>query len=174
MGFELLLFIYPFVKEKTKVLRYAQIGNLYTTFIFTIVTIVSIIFFGEMSLKQIIWPIFSMFKIVHLPNLERFEFIAVSIWMLLILPNMCAYLWAASHGFSRIMVKKQKHGMWLVAILTWGGTFFIQTRYQMNQVTDYVAKAGFICAYCYPFLLSVLVLVKKWLVRRRKTHAQEM
>ncbi|MBO0958287.1 GerAB/ArcD/ProY family transporter [Neobacillus sp. MM2021_6] len=172
MGFELLMFIYPFVKEKKKVFLFATIGNIYTTIIFTLITMVSITFFAEDSLGRTIWPVFSMFKIVRLPNLERFEFIAVSFWMLIILPNLCAYLWAASKGFSRIMKKKQKHGVWVIAVLAFGVSFFIQTRYQMNLVTDYIAKIGFILSFCYPVLLSVIVLVKKWFTRRKKVNVQ--
>lgn len=170
MGFELLLFVYPYVKEKEKVFLFTQIGNLYTTLLFGIVTLVSITFFAEDSLARTIWPVLSMFKIVRLPNLERFEFIAVSFWMLIILPNMCAYLWAASKGFMRIFNKKQKHGIWILAILTWGATFFFKARYQMNMATDYVAKAGFIAAFCYPILLAMIVFVKKWFQRRKKTN----
>ena len=172
MGFELLMFLYPYVKDKKKVFMYSQIGNLFTTFLFTAITMVCITFFAENGLARTIWPVLSMFKIVRLPNLERFEFIAVSFWMLIILPNMCCYLWAASKGFNRIINWKQKNGIWILAILVWVGSFFVQARYQMNTLTDYVAKLGFVAAFCYPVLLSVIVLVKKWFLRRRKTSAE--
>ncbi|MGG3470155.1 GerAB/ArcD/ProY family transporter [Neobacillus pocheonensis] len=172
MGFELLMFFYPFVKDRKNMLLYAQIGNLYTTFLFTVVTLVSIMFFAEDSLARTIWPVLSMFKIVRLPNLERFEFIAVSFWMLIILPNMGAYLWAASKGFSRVVKWKQKHGIWIIGVLAWGLAFFIHSRMQMNMVTDYVAKMGFVLAFCYPLLLTAIVLVKKRLVRRKEANAQ--
>lgn len=172
MGFELLMFLYPYVKDKKKVFLYSQIGNLYTTILFTSITMVCITFFAENGLARTIWPVLSMFKIVRLPNLERFEFIAVSFWMLVILPNMCSYLWAASKGFSRIINWKQKKGIWIIGILVWGGSFFIKARYQMNELTDFIAKLGFFAAFCYPVLLSVLVLVKKWFLRRKKTSEE--
>ncbi|WP_026576621.1 GerAB/ArcD/ProY family transporter [Bacillus sp. UNC438CL73TsuS30] len=167
LGFELILFVYPFVKEKNKVLLFTQLGNLYTTLLFTMVTLVAITFFAEDSLARTIWPVLSMFKIVRLPNLERFEFIAVSFWMLIILPNMCAYLWAASKGFSRIFKLKQKHGIWILAFLTWGLTFFVKARYQMNNITDIIAKAGFCAALCYPVVLALIVFAKRWYLRRK-------
>ncbi|WML47834.1 GerAB/ArcD/ProY family transporter [Neobacillus sp. PS3-34] len=172
IGFEMILFIYPYIKEKKKALLYSEIGNLYTTILFTIITFVAMIFFSEESLKRTIWPVLSMFKIVRLPNLERFEFIAVSFWMLIILPNLCAYLWAASKGFSRLFNIKQKKGIYILAFLSWGGTFFIKARYQMNLTTDYVGIIGFYAAFCYPILLSVIVLIKKWWGRRKHANAQ--
>ena len=54
-----------------------------------------------------------MFKIVRLPNLERFEFIAVSFWMLVILPNMCFYLWALQRVLENIKMKA-KRGIWII------------------------------------------------------------
>lgn len=172
MGFELIMFFYPYVKNKKKVFLFSQIGNLFTTILSTAVTLISITFFAENGLARTIWPVLSMFKIVRLPNLERFEFIAVSIWMLIILPNMCCYLWAASKGFNRVINWKQKKGIWIIGFLVWGGSFFIKARYQMNEVTDFVARLGFLAAFCYPILLSVIVLIKKWFLRRKKTSAE--
>ncbi|MFK9093330.1 GerAB/ArcD/ProY family transporter [Bacillus salipaludis] len=172
MGFEILMFVYPFVKEKRRALLYVQIGNLFTTLTFTLVTLISVLFFAEDSLSKVIWPVISMLKIVRLPNLERFEFIAVSFWMLVILPNMCFYLWAASKGFNRIIKRTQKMGIWIIAGLAFGATFFIKARYQMNLVTDLIAKAGFYAAFCYPVILSMIVYVKKWLYRRKKSHVE--
>lgn len=172
MGFEVIMFVYPYVKDKEKIMLYAQLGNLFTTINFTALTLVSILFFASNSLEETIWPVLSMFKIVRLPNLERFEFIAVSFWMLIILPNLCLYLWSASKGFSRMMNRKQKSGIWVIGILSFGASFFIKTRYQMNAVTDFIAQIGFIFAICYPVLLSIIVFVKKKLERRKKNHAE--
>jgi spore germination protein (amino acid permease) len=172
LGFEMIMFVYPFVKEKQKAMFFVQIGNLFTTIIFTIATLISIVFFASNSLEKTIWPVLSMFKVVRLPNLERFEFIAVSFWMLIIMPNMCFYLWAASKGFSRILRRKQKWGVWVIAIAAFGASFFIKSRYQMNTMTDLVAKLGFYFAFCYPVLLAIIVFIKKWFKRRESKHAE--
>ncbi|PAE37024.1 GerAB/ArcD/ProY family transporter [Bacillus sp. 7884-1] len=172
MGFELIMFLYPYIKEKKKSMKYVQIANIFTTILFAFVTLISIVFFAGDSLKATIWPVLSMFKIVRLPNLERFEFIAVSFWMLIILPNMCIYLWASSKGFARVLKRKQKTGVWVIAIVAFGATFFFQARYQMNMVTDLVAKSGFYAVICYPVVLSIIVLVKKWWSKRRNSHAK--
>lgn len=172
MGFELIMFVYPYIKEKKKSMKYVQIANAFTTILFTIITLISIVFFAGDSIKATIWPVLSMFKIVRLPNLERFEFIAVSFWMLIILPNLCLYLWSASKGVSRVLKRKQKTGIWVIALLAFGATFFFRARYQMNMVTDLVAKTGFYMAICYPVVLSSIVLVKKWWLKRRNSHAE--
>ena len=170
MGFELLLFVYPYIQEKKKALLYAELGNLYTTILFTVVTVVCITFFAGESLKRTIWPVLSLFKIVRLPNLERFEFIAVSFWLLIILPNLCSYLWAASKGFTRLFNIKQSKGIYIIAGLAWLGNFFIKARYQMNLITDYIGEAGFFLAICYPAILYAVVVIKKKLKKRRQQN----
>jgi len=172
LGFEIIMFVYPFVKEKQKTMLFVQLGNMITTIMFTSATLISIVFFASNSLEKTIWPVLSMFKIVRLPNLERFEFIAVSFWMLIILPNMCLYLWAASKGFSRILRKKQKWGVWIIGMAAFAASFYIKSRYQMNTMTDMVAQAGFYFAFCYPVLLASIVFIKKWFKRRESKHAE--
>jgi spore germination protein (amino acid permease) len=167
IGFDLVLFIYPYVKEKKKVLKYALIGTGYSTFLFTTVTIVSIGFFSEDALLKTIWPVLSMFKILRIPNLERFEFIAVSFWMLVILPNICLYFWVASRGMKRVFRFSQKKSIYLFAILLWVLSLFVKDRLTMNTITDKVGTTGFILSFVYPSFLFILVKLK-YLGKKKK------
>ena len=160
IGFDLLLFLYPYVKEKKKVLKYALIGAGYSTFLFTFVTVVCIGFFSEDALLKTIWPVLSMFKIIRIPNLERFEFIAVSFWMLVILPNICLYFWVASRGMKRVFRFSQKKSIYLFAVLLWILSMCISDRLTMNTITDKVSSASFILSFVYPSFLFILVKLK--------------
>lgn len=161
IGFELLLLLYPYVKDKKNVLKYSLYGIAYTTFIYLVVTFVSVGFFSEMTLKKTIWPVLSMFKIVRIPNLERFEFIAVSYWMLVILPNICLYFWAATRGIKRVFGFQQKKAIYIFAVLLWISTFFIDQRITMNTFTDKVGTVSFFLVFIYPCILLGIVLIKK-------------
>ena len=161
IGFELLLFVYPFVKDKNKVLKYTLFGTAYTIFLYFVVTFVAIGFFSEMTLEKTIWPVLSMFKIVRIPNLERFEFIAVSYWMFVILPNVCLYFWAATRGMKRVFGLKQKKSISMFAALLWISSFFIDQRIEMNTFTDKVGTVSFYLTFVYPVFLLAMVLTKK-------------
>ncbi|MGM0845271.1 MAG: GerAB/ArcD/ProY family transporter [Bacillota bacterium] len=167
-GFELLLFLYPYVKDKKKVLKFSLFGMAYTILIYFIVTFVSIGFFSEMVLEKTIWPVLSMFKIVRIPNLERFEFIAVSYWMLVILPNICLYFWAATRGVKRVLGFQQRKTIYLFAILLWISTFFIDQRIEMNTFTDIMATISFVLVFVYPAILLVIVLIKKYFKKQKE------
>ncbi|MDZ5473120.1 GerAB/ArcD/ProY family transporter [Bacillus sp. 31A1R] len=170
IGFELLLFVFPYIENKKRANFYAQMGNAYTTLLFTVVTLVSIGFFSEVSLTRTIWPVLSMFKIIQFPNLERFEFIAISFWMLIVLPNICIYLWAATKGIKRVFGKNQRRYIFIAASIIWGLCFFIRARYQMNMVTDWVGRISYGTAFIYPVLLAAIVLVKKKLFKGGKKN----
>jgi spore germination protein (amino acid permease) len=161
VGFELILFIYPYIKEKKKVLKYALIGTWYSTFLMTLVTVVSIGFFSQESLLKTIWPVLSMFKIVRIPNLERFEFIAVSFWMLVILPNICMFFWASTRGVKRVYNFSHKKIIYCFAIALIGGSLLIDDRLTMNKVTDKVGTASFILSFAYPCFLFMIVKIKQ-------------
>ncbi|WP_421378698.1 GerAB/ArcD/ProY family transporter [Bacillus salacetis] len=161
IGFELLLFFYPYIKDKKKALKYSLFGIAYTTMLYFVVTFVSIGFFSEMTLEKTIWPVLSMFKIVRIPNLERFEFIAVSYWMLIILPNICLYFWAATRGVKRVFGLKHKKAIYLFAVVLWGCNFLIDQRIEMNIFTDRVATVSFALTFLYPAALLAIVYVKK-------------
>ena len=167
IGFDLVLFLYPYVKEKKKVLKYALIGTGYSTFLFTLVTVVCIGFFSEDALLKTIWPVLSMFKILRIPNLERFEFIAVSFWMMVILPNICLYFWVASRGMKRVFRFSQKKAIYLFAILLWVFSLLVKDRMTMNTITDKVGSASFILTFVYPSFLFILIKLK-YLGKKKK------
>jgi spore germination protein (amino acid permease) len=160
IGFELMLFVYPYIKDKKKALKFGLIGAGYSCFLFTVVTVVSIGFFSEDALLKTIWPVLSMFKILRIPNLERFEFIAVSFWMLVILPNICLYFWAASRGMKRVFNVSQKKSIYLFAILLWILSLCVQDRITMNTITDKVGTSSFVLSFVYPCFLFILVKLK--------------
>jgi len=164
LGIETLYFFYPYIRDKEKALKYTQISSAYTIFVNTLVTAVCIGFFSGEYLIQTIWPVLTMFSIVRIPNLERFEFIAIAFWMILILPNMCTYLWASTKGVKRVFGFSQKKTLYAFSLLIFIGSFMIEKRITMNKVTDIAGMLGFYLTYCYPLLLFMLV---KWKKRKK-------
>jgi spore germination protein (amino acid permease) len=167
IGFELIMFIYPYVKEKKDVFKYALAGSWYSIFLMALVTAVSIGFFSQESLLKTIWPVLSMFKIVRIPNLERFEFIAVSFWMLVILPNLCIYFWAATRGVKRVFNLSQKKTIYFFAAALIAGSFLIDDRLRMNEFTDKVGTVSFVLTFIYPCILYLIVKLKQAITKGR-------
>ncbi|PFA62994.1 spore gernimation protein [Bacillus sp. AFS015802] len=167
VGFELIYSFYPFIKEKRKAQKYMQIGLLYTTLLYLAVMVISLSYFSGGQLERTIWGTLSLFKIVRLPFIERFEYVAITFWMLIILPNLMLYLWSASRGIARILGKEgKKMIIWIVAVTLFGCVQLFVTREQINKLNNYSAQVSFIVVFCYPVFLYLLVWLKKKVFRK--------
>jgi spore germination protein AB len=161
LGYEVLLFVYPYIKDPQKSKKWAHLGVLYTTVLYTIVTLITFSYFSEGQLQKNIWATLTMWKIVEMPFVERFEYIGIANWNIIILPNFCIALWCASRIVKRVTNIKQKYGVWMLsaAILLLVNLF--KTRLQVNTLIDYTGKIAFYLNYGYVPLLFFLVLIVK-------------
>jgi spore germination protein (amino acid permease) len=168
IGFEIIYSFYPNIKEKNKTDLYIQIGLIYTTLLYTVIMLVSLSYFSGGQLERTIWGTLTLFKIVRLPFIERFEYVAVTFWMLIILPNLMLYLWSAARGMARIFKKKEKTFILIFASLLFFLVLIFVTRDQINSLNDQFAKIAFYVVYCYPILLYLLVVIKKKILGRKE------
>jgi spore germination protein (amino acid permease) len=166
LGYEILYTIYPYVKEKKKVQKFAQLGVVFTTLIYTSLMVVSTVYFSGEQLERTIWATLSLFKVVRLPFIERFEYVAITYWMLIILPNLILYMWSACRGIERIFNIKSKNTIWGISILTIIGIQFFVTRNQVNTLNGVFAKFAFFVVTVYPVILYLFALVKRKLLKK--------
>lgn len=55
----------------------ANISQAYTTFSYLFITILTFVYFSHGQLEHTVWPTLIMSKIIHLPFIERFEYIYI-------------------------------------------------------------------------------------------------
>src|SRR5690606_10877338 len=160
LGFETLLFIFPFIKEKNKLQLFSQIAVWFTTILVLLTTVVAILFFSAKELEKNVWPVVSMISTVHFPFIERFEFIAVPLWILVIFPNLCITLYISSKGIKHIFHIKQKYRILLISIVIFICSFFITKRVDNNYFFDQIGKTGFFLWFIYPIFLYGITLIR--------------
>ncbi|MBP2240405.1 spore germination protein (amino acid permease) [Cytobacillus eiseniae] len=161
IGFEVVLFFYPFIKEPKKSKKWAHLGLLLTTLIYTCIMIITITYFSMDLLAKSIWASLSMWKIVNFPFVERFEYIGIATWSLVILPNICIALWISSRLMKRIFNLQQKKGVIFIAMATLFAINFFPTRVEVNLLNNLTAKAGFVFTFIYIPLLFIAVMIAK-------------
>ncbi|CAM3950858.1 GerAB/ArcD/ProY family transporter [Mesobacillus thioparans] len=167
VGFEIIYFIYPFLKEKDRVHRHMQYGLLFTTVLYLALMIISLAYFSGGQLERTIWGTLSLFKIVRFPFIERFEYVAIAFWVLLILPNLMFYMWSAARGISRIFNKKEQKISWLLLALMYLTLLYPMNRLQINMMNNYFSRGAFYLIFGYPFVLYAAVLIKKKLFSKK-------
>ncbi|OZU87874.1 spore gernimation protein [Virgibacillus indicus] len=167
LGFEILFFVYPFIKNKEKVKLPVILAVGWTTVIILITVITSIGFFSPDQLMRREWPVLNLFKIQTFSFIERLDFVVVAGWMMVIVPNIVILMWGITYGMKRLYQIPQKKTLYIVSILLVIASAFMDNHFQIYSFTDIVARSGFWVGYIYPLLLLPLVLLKKrW--RRKK------
>ncbi|RZT15558.1 GerAB/ArcD/ProY family transporter [Fictibacillus sp. BK138] len=161
LGYEILYTIYPFVKEKKKVQKFAQLGVVFTTFIYTSLMVVATVYFSGEQLERTIWATLSLFKVVRLPFIERFEYVAITYWMLIILPNLILYMWSACRGLERVFNIKSKNAIWGISILIIICIQLFVTRNQVDALNGIFAKFAFFVVAGYPVILYLFAMFKR-------------
>jgi spore germination protein AB len=168
LGFETLLFFYPFIQNQDKSKKWAHLGVFYTTVISIYLAILAFGYFSEAQLQKNLWPTLTMWKIIELPFVERFEYIGITNWGLVILPNICICLWCASRLAKQLFSIRQKTSVPFIAILCLIATSLLSTREQINGLINFTAKVGFYFNIIYVPLLFLGTLIARK-VRNRGT-----
>ncbi|EDL62736.1 GerAB/ArcD/ProY family transporter [Bacillus sp. SG-1] len=167
LGYEALLIYYPYISQGDKSKKWAHIGLLITTVIFAALTVVSFAFFSEGQLEKTVWATLSMWKIVEMPFVERFEYIGIANWCLIILPNVCISLWCASRIAKRSFKWNQRKTLIFLSALCVVAISMLQERNHINTLNDITSKVGFYLNFGFiPFLLFMIFLMKK--VKQKK------
>ncbi|WP_339254466.1 GerAB/ArcD/ProY family transporter [Sporosarcina sp. FSL W8-0480] len=168
IGFEILYIIYPFIKDKENAKKHVHLGLFATTFIYLSIMLVTLMYFSGEQLTKTIWATLSLFSIIKFPFIERFEYIAVCFWMLIILPNLCLFLWAAFRGTSRLISISSKKFVWIFSFIILLVSLPMKTRIQINTFNDYYSRIAFYIVFVYPIILYLFATVKKKLKSRKE------
>lgn len=161
IGFETLLFFYPFIKNPERSKKWSHLAIFFLTMIYLYLTILTFAYFPQEQLQKNIWPTLTMWKIIELPFVERFEYIGIANWCLIILPNTCIALWIASRLTKQLFSVKQRLSAPILAVFCLIGTSLLMTRDQINFLTNFVGQCGFYINFMYIPLLFIATLIAK-------------
>ncbi|MDQ0232661.1 GerAB/ArcD/ProY family transporter [Metabacillus malikii] len=164
MGFESVLIFYPFISERETSHKWGHIATLYTTLLYTVIAVITFLFFTQGKLEHLTWPTLTLIKIIQLPFLERFEFIFIFTWLLVVMPVVCINLWAAVRSF-KLTIPKLKSTYILIAFLTVFhivNSLFIEIGFS-HLLDKVVTTCGITFIFCYiPIIFLITVIRKKW------------
>ncbi|RAT99308.1 GerAB/ArcD/ProY family transporter [Brevibacillus sp. Leaf182] len=161
VGFEVLYVVYPYVQNKDRVNKSAQLAVLVTYLIYLLVMIVSLVFFSQGQLMRTIWATLNLQKMVYLPILERFELVVISLWLIVILPNIMLYLWCSARGLKRLFSFNLRSSLYWILSVIYLASLTMLSRQQMNWLFTVHGKISIWVVYLYPYFLYVMVLLKQ-------------
>ncbi|WP_409176870.1 GerAB/ArcD/ProY family transporter [Brevibacillus fortis] len=172
-GFEILYVVYPYVQNKDRVNKSVQLGVLVTYLIYLFVMIVALVFFSQGQLMRTIWATLNMQKMVYLPILERFELVVISLWLLVILPNIMLYLWASARGLKRLFGFNLRHSLYWIILVIYVASLSLLSRQEMSRMTNIFSDITLYIIYVYPYFLYLMVCFKQRKQRAKPTSKGE-
>ncbi|MBS2968590.1 GerAB/ArcD/ProY family transporter [Metabacillus sp. KIGAM252] len=161
LGFEALLVYYPFIKNAEKSQKWAHGAILFTTSVYLLIMVVTLVFFSTEQLQKNIWATLTIWKIVEIPFVERFEYIGIANWNLVILPNICLTLWCASRGIKQTLNIAQKKSLLIVLGITLIAVNLFETREQIDQFNGIMGDIGLGFYVYIPIILFLQFFMKK-------------
>lgn len=166
-GYEMLLLLYPYVRDKANAQKHTQISVLFTNIVYMSIMIIAITYFSPCQLRRSIWPTINLLKIVKFSYLERIEFIVVSIWMLLALTGILLNMWAVTRGLNRMWGWKPKKMIWVISVLVIIIAIYLESHEQIESIGKWLGRSSLAYSYLYPLLLFVIATIV-FAVRKRK------
>lgn len=168
-GFELILVYFPFVQNKKLAGRYTHIGLAITTLYYLAVTLTTIVYFSGPQLLKHIWATLSLLKIIQLPFLERLEYIALPLWMFVVLPGILLPAWSVTRGLKRMWAIQQKKSLYAVCLIVFIVSLLFKNRYQIDRMNSFMSIFSFCLAFVYPFILLAVVSIVHGVRKRRQS-----
>lgn len=162
LGFTTLLVFNPFIENGVKSQKWAHVGTIITTFVYVFIEIISILFYTEEQLRLKSWPTKDLWKIVEMPFVERFEYIGIASWFMVIIPNIALFLWSASRIGKRVFGFKQKYILVICLVAVFIASLFFESREEIDQLNTSLGIFGKYYLFGYiPLLFMIHTIIMK-------------
>ncbi|MFB7141520.1 GerAB/ArcD/ProY family transporter [Gottfriedia sp. NPDC056225] len=170
-GYELLLYVFPFVKCKKKkdIIIAMSVANGITTLVYLIITIIVTYNFSENQLKYIPEPMIFILRKFRWPVVQSLDILFITIWLSVTLVTAYIYLFLSARYLAFIgKNEKRNHSLlvWLLAILCFGAGIFFSNRQYIPKFSEYHNISTAIMIIGLPALLLSISLVKEKVAKK--------
>ncbi|TFB15069.1 hypothetical protein E3U55_12515 [Filobacillus milosensis] len=142
-------------------------GNIITIVMYTLLMLLSLSYYSETQLNRTVWATLNMWKIFEMPFIERFEYIGISTWVLVILPNICLVFWASSRGLRQLLLVCQKKSLMFILIVSFLTCIILEKREEINAFLNAVSNIGF---YLITIYVPILFILSYFILRRSENN----
>lgn len=158
-GVEFLLFLYPFIKNNEKAQKWAHVGMAHTTILYLFITVVTFSYFNIQQLEHTIWPTLILSKIIQFPFLERFDYLYVYNWFLIIVARCCVPLWAGTRLLRKSFSLKARPSLWITCAIVFICLVPLKGQKVIEKLDYLLTVSEGILLYGYIPLLFILVII---------------
>lgn len=162
MGYEVMLFLFPYAEKNNKWLKYVHIGNGLTTLIYLLITLESYGFFNVDELIHLAFPILDMYAYVSLAFIERMQNFLYSFFILSILQTGAMYYWSSSIIFSQLLPRVPwKFSVFFIMTITFLITLIPKSLLEVEEWFRVMTIIEICVSISFPLLLIVLLFIQR-------------
>lgn len=118
IGFELIVFIYPCIKDKENAIKYGELAVLSVTIFFTVTVAVVTGVFGENMLKGLSSSLIFFSGIISIPVMERIDLFFVIIWLPLAACVVRNFMFCTYYSLEKMFSIKRRNLMIALLMLS--------------------------------------------------------
>lgn len=147
LGFEVLLFITPYVQDTSKIVKYAFIGILPAVIVYTLFVAITVGIVGVEPVVRSLYPTIQLARYIKFPGgfAERFDIFFMIFWILGAYTCESSYLYLSSVSITRLLgLRNYKPFIILNVPLIYMLTLFPQNIKEIIAFTQYVSYFGLV------------------------------
>ncbi|SEM71370.1 spore germination protein (amino acid permease) [Paenisporosarcina quisquiliarum] len=166
LGYELIMFYFPYILDQKKAFKHAVIGIWITISLVFITTLVSVMYYSEWQLEHVEFSVLHLFKAGEFSFVERIDIMGITFWVFLILTTAATYLWSARKGLDSIRSKKNKNHVYFITAAIFGVIMLPVNREFQQKLFDASIYIEY-TVILWPIFLCLIHLVRKKQVRSK-------
>jgi spore germination protein (amino acid permease) len=162
LGFELIAFIYPNIKDKENAPKYMSIALIFTTIYYALSVIVSIMVFGETKLSMLVFPVYNIEQAIEVPIIERLDTLYILFWFPTMASTVRAYLFSAYNSISIMFKIKKRNSLLFIVIVVEIIISRIPKNFESTYAySEYAGSIGMIVVYFIIITFFISIFRKK-------------
>lgn len=156
MGFELIIFVYPNIRDKQKALKYAELGNLLTMTFYTITVLIVTATFGENMLQNLQNSLIYYSRIVSIPIIERIDLFVIELLLVLVAFCFTNLVFCTYYSLIKLLTIKRKKLLLLTLVFTI--LFVSRIPKDFNETNIYSSYLSIYAIFIYLFIIVSFII----------------
>lgn len=161
IGFELILFIMPFLKNPKKSLMVLSIANLFTVALYVFLFITCVISFSGVQFSLIQEPLLFLFRGLSFDFVERVDIIFLSFWLIPIASTLVIQLFNSSLGVQHLFSIQRKKAVYLISGILLGIGLLPVSFAIKETLSNLMIYLNIIFVFFLPALLLIIARLKE-------------
>ena len=161
-GVEIIFLLYPFVTDKTKIMKSSIKSVLITAIIYCWITFITIYYIGIDIIPKVQWSVNMVPKTIEIPVINNFRFIFIIIWALIICKTISNYYFAIAlilkEFFKKIKIDKIIYAIFPLLVYI---SFIYENTVRVTDFLNYIIPRYTLFNITYVTIIALIIYLKK-------------